>query len=68
MLFRSIAAVASAFTGRSKPVGGPGSTPESLGSELAAVAGEGAFEPAELVIPDSVEDSSETADKPGISG
>ena len=63
-----IAAVASAFTGRSKPVGGPGSTPESLGSELAAVAGEGAFEPAELVIPDSVEDSSETADKPGISG
>ncbi|MGH3290353.1 MAG: MFS transporter [Trebonia sp.] len=61
-----IAAVASALTGRTKPAAeGP---VESLGSELAAVAGEGAFEPSELVIPVSVEDSSETADKPGISG
>jgi MFS family permease len=65
-----IAAVASAFTGR--PKGGAGGTrgaaaPESLGSELAAVAGEGTFEPAELVIPDVAEDTPETADKPGIS-
>jgi MFS family permease len=61
-----IAAVASALTGRTKPA--PEAQTESLGSELAAVAGEGAFEPSELVIPDMVDNSSETADKPGISG
>jgi hypothetical protein len=31
------------------------------------VAGEGSFEPSELVAPDGVDDSSEPADKPGIS-
>ncbi|HEX7161263.1 MAG TPA: MFS transporter [Trebonia sp.] len=62
-----IGAIASALTGRTKVA--PEQPPaESLGSELAAVAGEGGFEPSELVIPDTVEDSSETADKPGISG
>jgi MFS family permease len=62
-----IGAIASGLTGRAKTA--PEQPPaESLGSELAAVAGEGGFEPSELVIPDTVEDSSETADKPGISG
>jgi MFS family permease len=61
-----IAAIASALTGRNRPPGAPQA--ESLGSELAAVAGEGAFEPSELVIPDTIDGSSETADKPGISG
>jgi len=62
-----IGAIASGLTGRAKPA--PEQPPaESLGSELAAVAGEGGFEPSELVIPDTIEDSSETADKPGISG
>jgi MFS family permease len=62
-----IGAIASGLTGRTKTA--PEQPPaESLGSELAAVAGEGGFEPSELVIPDTVEDSSETADKPGISG
>jgi hypothetical protein len=59
-----IAAIASALTGRQAK---PGSS-EPLGSELAAVAGEGAFEPSELVVPDTAEDSSETADNPGRSG
>jgi MFS family permease len=63
-----IGAVASALTGRSRPAGAPPAPSESLGSELAAVTGEGAFEPSELVIPDTVRDSPETADKPGISG
>jgi MFS family permease len=44
-----IAAVASALTGRRAPAA---DTPVSLGYELAAVAGEGGFEPSELVIPD----------------
>jgi hypothetical protein len=61
-----IAAVASALTGRTKPAAA--APAESLGSELASVAGEGGFEPSELVIPDTVEDSSETADNPGRSG
>ena len=40
--------------------------PEALGSELAAVAGEGAFEPSELVVPgDVAQGTSEAADKPG---
>jgi EmrB/QacA subfamily drug resistance transporter len=68
-----IAAIASALTGKIKAPEVRGAEPEGsaaepLGSELAAVAGEGAFEPSELIIPDMVEDSSETADKPGISG
>jgi MFS family permease len=67
-----IAAIASALTGKIKPPPGAGSdaatAAEPLGSELAAVAGEGGFEPTELVVPDRVEDSAETADKPGISG
>jgi MFS family permease len=58
-----IAAVASALTGKSRP-----GAAESLGSELAATAGEGTFAPSELVIPDVVEDTSHPADKPGISG
>jgi MFS family permease len=59
-----VAAIASAMTGR---ISRPGK-PESVGAELAAVAGEGSFEPSELVIPDDVvQDTSQTADKPGIS-
>jgi MFS family permease len=61
-----IGAIASAFTGRRKPAANA-SAPESLGSELAAVTGEGAFEPSELVVPDVAEGTSEAANKPGIS-
>jgi MFS family permease len=60
-----VGAVASAFTGRAK--GGAGA-PEPLGAELAAVAGEGTFEPSELVVSDVAEHTSEKTDKPGISG
>ena len=61
-----IAAIASALTGKRKR---NADAPEQLGTELAAVAGEGGFEPSELVVPnDVVEDTSEPADKPGISG
>jgi MFS family permease len=60
-----IAAIASSLTGRPKPADGPA---ETLGSELAAIAGAGSFEPSELVVPDVVQDTPETADKPGISG
>jgi MFS family permease len=60
-----IAAIASAFTGRNGPAD---IRVETLGSELAAVAGEGGFEPSELVIPDVVHDTPKTAGKPGISG
>jgi MFS family permease len=71
-----IAAVASALTGKVKlpndavpqTAGPEAAAAESLGAELAAVAGEGGFEPTELVVPDVAEDTSETADKPGISG
>ena len=62
-----IAAIASALTGKIKPPDAAAAA-EPLGSELAAVAGEGGFEPTELVVPDAVEDSAETAHKPGISG
>ncbi len=62
-----IGAVASALTGRSRAAAAAQAQAESLGSELAAVAGEGSFEPSELVAPDGVDDSSEPADKPGIS-
>lgn len=62
-----VAAIASALTGR--PSVTDRAEPEALGSELAAVAGEGTFEPSELVIPDNVaQDTSQPADKPGISG
>jgi len=60
-----VAAIASALTGK---IAKPG-TQEALGSELAAVAGEGTFEPSELVVPDEVaHDPSRTADNRGISG
>ncbi len=59
-----IAAVASALTGKQKL----GAAAEPLGAELAAVAGEGSFEPSELVASDVVDDTPERADKPGISG
>jgi MFS family permease len=62
-----IGAVASALTGRSRAAAAAQAQAESLGSELAAVAGEGSFEPSELVAPDGVDDSSQPADKPGIS-
>jgi MFS family permease len=55
-----IAAIASALTGRRpKPL----PVPESLGYELAAVAGEGGFEPSGLV-PAAGEDSAQTPDAP----
>jgi hypothetical protein len=57
-----IAAVASALTGRRTPAS---AVRESLGYELAAVAGEGGFEPAELIVPAIPEQSTETPDKPG---
>src|SRR6202035_3868075 len=56
-----IAAVASALTGRRAPA--PAAR-ESLGYELAAVAGEGGFEPSELVVPGVREDSTEPPDNP----
>jgi len=55
-----IAAVAAGLTGRRAPV--PAAR-EPLGYELAAVAGEGAFEPGELV-PGIPEESAEPPDKP----
>jgi len=51
-----VAAVASALTGKRRPAVG---APASLGYELAAVAGEGAFEPSEIVVPDVTEESAE---------
>ena len=58
-----IGAIASALTGKRKS---NADAPESLGSELASVAGEGGFEPSELVVPDDVaQGTSEAADKPG---
>jgi MFS family permease len=70
-----IAAVASALTGKIKlpteepTADGPAEgAAESLGADLAAVAGEGGFAPAELVVPgDVAEGTSGAADKPGIS-
>ena len=66
-----VGAVASAFTGPGRAGAGGtrgAGTAEPLGAELAAVAGEGTFEPAELVIPDVAQDTPQNADKPGISG
>jgi MFS family permease len=71
----AIAAIASGLTGKIKPpddapatVGAEAAGAESLGSELAAVAGEGGFEPSELVTPEVADDTSQTANKRGISG
>jgi MFS family permease len=59
-----IGAVASAFTGQRKQ-----GQAESLGSELAAVAAEGSgIEPSELVVPDMMNDTPESAEKPGRAG
>jgi EmrB/QacA subfamily drug resistance transporter len=64
-----IAAIASALTGKVKLPGAVAAEPaEPLGSTLAAVAGEGAVEPSELVVPNVAQDTSQDADKPGISG
>ena len=57
-----VAAAASALTGRRTPVRAGG---EALGYELAAVAAEGGFEPAELVMPGVPDESTEPPDKPG---
>jgi MFS family permease len=58
-----IGAIASALTGRRKR---NADAQEAVGSELAAVAGEGGFEPSELVVPgDVAQGTSEAADKPG---
>jgi MFS family permease len=62
-----IGAVASAFTGRRKAPAA--AAPESLGSEMAAVAAEGSgIEPSELAIPEVLGDAAERADKPGRPG
>jgi len=59
-----IGAIASAFTSRRKR-----DSRESLGSELAAVAAESSgIEPSELVVPDMVKDTAESADEPGRAG
>jgi MFS family permease len=58
-----IGAIASGLTGRRKR---DADAPETLGAQLAAVAGDGGFEPSELVVPDDVaQGTSEAADKPG---
>jgi len=56
-----IAAIASALTGRRTPAP---AAHESLGYELAAVAGEGGFEPGELVVPSVPEESTGPPDQP----
>jgi hypothetical protein len=59
-----IGAIASAFTGQRKK-----GRAESVGSELAAVAAEGSgIEPSELVVPDMMNDTPESAEKPGRTG
>jgi MFS transporter len=61
-----VGAIASALTGRSKPVP---AAHESLGSEMAAVAAESSgIEPSELVVPDMVRDATEPADNPRGAG
>jgi MFS family permease len=59
-----IAAFASLLTGRRKRAG----QPESLGSELAAVAAEGGIEPSELVVPDGAPEASRADGEPGANG
>ena len=62
-----VGAVASALTGRRPQL--PPAGHEPVGSELAAVAAESSgIEPSELVVPDMVKDTPESADKPGRSG
>jgi len=56
-----IAAVASALTGRRTPAPGAHG---SLGYELAAVAGEGGFEPSELVVPGVTDQGTEPPHQP----
>jgi hypothetical protein len=70
-----VAAIASALTGGAGAGAGGArggargaGAAEPLGAELASVAGEGTFEPVELVAPDVAEDTSQKADRPGISG
>jgi hypothetical protein len=58
---RGCGLVCQALTGRRTPV--PAAR-ESLGYELAAVAGEGGFEPSELVVPSVLEESTEPPDNP----
>jgi len=71
-----VGAIASALTGRARAGAGGarggaggtrGATAEPLGAGLASVAGEGTFEPVEPVAPDVAEDTSQKADRPGIS-
>jgi hypothetical protein len=57
-----VAAVASALTGRRALAP---ATPESLGYELAATAGEGGFEPSELVVSGIPEESTEPPEQGG---
>jgi hypothetical protein len=57
----AIAALASALTGRRTP---PPATPGSLGYELAAAAGEGGFEPSELIVPDIPKETTTSPDQP----
>jgi MFS family permease len=59
-----IAAFASLLTGRRKRAG----QPESLGSELAAVAAEGGIEPSELVVPDGAPEASRADGEAGANG
>jgi MFS family permease len=60
-----IGAIASMFTSRRKARGDH----ESVGSELAAVAAESSgIEPSELVVPDMIKDTPESAEKPGRAG
>jgi MFS family permease len=60
-----IGAIASMFTSRRKVRGDH----ESVGSELAAVAAEGTgIEPSELVVPDMIKDTPESAEKRGRAG
>jgi MFS family permease len=56
----TIAAIASALTGRRPKAAPPG---ESLAYELAAAAGEGAFEPTGLVVPAAAEEAPESSDR-----
>jgi hypothetical protein len=56
-----IAAIASALTGPRTPAP---AVREPLGYELAAVAGDGGFEPGELVVPSAPEESTGPPDKP----
>src|SRR6202453_3780257 len=57
-----IAAIASALTGRRPKAAVPPAG--ELGYELAAAAGEGGFQPSELVIPAAAEESAEPSDTP----